>query len=62
MHFAEPIISKEIYDVQYDVSQATITEQTPYVALDQVVENTSDVMQTPKVSYEKIVSTVRLNI
>ncbi|KAJ6614458.1 hypothetical protein B0H10DRAFT_1950707 [Mycena sp. CBHHK59/15] len=58
MKFGEPIISKEITDVQYDVASATITELTPYVALNQVVENTSDAMQSPKVSFEKIVSMV----
>jgi hypothetical protein len=47
----EPIIKKEIYDIDYDLSAGEIFDQAPYVALDVWVENYSSSTQSETVKY-----------
>ena len=52
---SEPVISKEIYDVVYNIPDAHMTDVAPLIALNTTVRNdsTSDVLQTLTYSYTR---------
>ena len=53
---SEPIISKEIHDVVYDIPKASLLDVPPIIALNTTIRNdskSSDIQQTLSYSYER---------